>query len=108
MMTGAATRTDQKLFGETSRIAWKELQFFFAAGKAVYVATELDLINVATQITNDNKAIVEEWMQKNQVMPVPDDKAKMWHKEDAIVWAIVVKPWVLLQEAKIKPLNNGD
>lgn len=39
-------------------------------------------------------------MQKNQVLPVPDGKAKIWYEEDTIVWAVVIKPWVLVQEIK--------
>jgi len=89
---------DQDVLCETAKIPWKELQFFFASGKAIYVNTELDLINVATQIKNDNKNAVEKWMQSNFVMPVPDDKAKKWIEEDTTVWAVVVKPWVLVQE----------
>lgn len=91
---------DPGLLGETAKIPWKELQFLFAAGKAIYVDTELDLVKVATEISNDNEAVVENWMQQNQIMPVPDDKAKTWVEEDASVWAVVVKPWVLVQEIK--------
>ena len=91
---------EQSLLGETAKIPWKELQFFFAAGKAVYVDKELDLVRVATEISKDNKVVVEKWMQQDQVMPVPDEKAKMWIEEDASLWAVVVKPWVLVQEIK--------
>lgn len=94
------TKIDQNILGETAKIPWKELQLFFAAGKAIFADTELDLIDVATQIKNDNKTTIEKWMQKNQVLPVPDDKAKTWYEEDAIVWAVVVKPWVVVQEIK--------
>ena len=33
-----------KLEGETSKIAWRELQRFFANGTAIYVAPALDLV----------------------------------------------------------------
>jgi len=36
---------------ETSRIAWEELQRFFASGKAIFVSGTLDLIDVAIQIS---------------------------------------------------------
>ena len=39
---------------ETSQIAWKELQRFFAAGLAISVAAELDLVEVAFQFSVDN------------------------------------------------------
>ena len=39
---------------ETSKIAWQELQRFFASGAAVFVAAELDLVEVAYQFSIDN------------------------------------------------------
>ena len=56
---------------ETSKIAWQELQRFFASGLAVFVASELDLVEVAHQFSIDNKDQVAEWMQNQQVGLVP-------------------------------------
>jgi len=67
---------------------------------AVYVSDELDLVDVATCFVDDNKAMVEKWMQDKLVMPVPDDQARDWYNKDAMLWAVVVKPWVLVQAVK--------
>lgn len=90
----------QQIVGETSKIAWQELQYFFAGGMAIYVSNELDLIEVATCFVDDNRVMVEKWMQDNLVMPVADKQAKNWHDEKAMVWAVVIKPWVLVQALK--------
>ena len=90
----------QEIVSETSKIAWHELQYFFASGMAVYVSSDLDLIHVASCFADDNTAMVEKWMQEKQVMRVPDDKARNWHDNDTKVWAVVVKPWVLVQPIK--------
>lgn len=90
----------QDIHSETAKIAWSELQRFFAAGKAVYVSTDLDLVEVALQISNDNSARVRQWMDRGQLGPVSDDQAKYWIDADAAVWAVVVKPWVLVQDIK--------
>jgi hypothetical protein len=82
---------------ETSQIPWKELQRFFAAGMVVYVAKELDLVDVAYQFSKDNKTQVEQWLQSQQVAMVSDQQALVWWEEDAVVWAVVVKPWLLVQ-----------
>jgi hypothetical protein len=87
----------EKVNLETSQIAWKELQRFFANGTAVYVAPELDLVEVAYQFSMDNKAQVEQWLQKNQLGLVSDQQAISWFETDAQVWAVVVKPWILVQ-----------
>ncbi len=92
--------TKKEIIGETSKIAWHELQTFFASGMAIFVAEDLDLIDVACCFVDDNKAMVEKWMQENQVMPVSDEQAKSWYSDDAMVWAVVVKPWILVQSVK--------
>jgi hypothetical protein len=87
----------EKVNLETSQIAWKELQRFFANGTAVYVAPDLDLVEVAYQFSVDNKALVEQWMKNSQLGLVSDQQAIRWLEADALVWAVVVKPWILVQ-----------
>jgi hypothetical protein len=85
---------------ETSRIAWEELQRFFASGKAIFVSAGLDLIEVAIQIAKDNQMQVEQWMEAGQVTKVTDAQALAWTEADAEVWAVVVRPYVLVQSVK--------
>lgn len=85
---------------ETSRIAWEELQRFFAAGKAIFVSDTLDLIDVAIQISRDNKEKVLEWMETGMIGRVSDAQALAWHEADAEVWAVVVRPYVLVQPTR--------
>ncbi|MGR9046105.1 MAG: DUF2288 domain-containing protein [Gammaproteobacteria bacterium] len=87
----------EKVNLETSQIAWKELQRFFASGAAIYVAPELDLVEVAYQFSADNKAQVEHWLKSEQIAKVSDQQAMSWYEADAEVWAVVVKPWILVQ-----------
>lgn len=84
---------------ETAKIPWRELQRFFAGGAAVFVAPELDLVEVAWQFAADNKPLVQHWLQQNQVHLVSDLQALNWFEGDTEVWAVVVKPWVLVQES---------
>jgi hypothetical protein len=83
---------------ETSRIAWKELQRFFASGAAVAVSTKLDLVEVALQMHGDNKSQFETWLAAGMVQKVSDEQAAAWLAADAELWAVVVSPWVLVQE----------
>jgi hypothetical protein len=85
---------------ETSRIAWEELQRFFASGKAIFVSDTLDLIDVAIQISRDNKEQVVQWMEAGLVTPVSDAQAQIWFETNAEVWAVVVRPYVLVQAVK--------
>ena len=83
---------------ETSQIPWHELQRFFASGMAIYIAEEIDLVEVAYQFSIDNKSQVEQWLKQEKVAPVSDQQALKWYEENTTVWSVVIKPWVLVQE----------
>ena len=85
---------------ETSQIPWHELQRFFASGMAIYIAEEIDLVEVAYQFSIDNKSQVEQWLKQEKVAPVSDQQALKWYEENTTVWSVVVKPWILVQERK--------
>jgi len=87
----------EKVNQQTSKIAWSELQRFFAQGLAINISPELDLVAVADAFSQDNKAQVEQWMQNEQVHLVTDQQAALWIKNDTLMWAVVIKPWVLVQ-----------
>jgi hypothetical protein len=87
---------------ETSRIAWKELQRYFASGAAIFVSDTLDLVDVALQISKDNRAQVAQWMEAGQIARVTDAQALAWYEADAEVWAVVARPYVLVQENRKK------
>ena len=59
---------------ETSRIAWKELQRFFASGVAVQVSPRLDLVEVAFQMHSDNKPQFESWLTTGMISKVTDEQ----------------------------------
>ncbi len=82
---------------ETAQIAWRELQRFFASGVAIAVSVDLDLVEVAFQISENNQAQVVQWMEAGQVARVTDEQALAWYEADAVVWAVVVSPYVLVQ-----------
>ncbi|MGB9092692.1 MAG: DUF2288 domain-containing protein [Gallionella sp.] len=88
-----------KLNLETSQIAWKELQRYFAGGVALAVAGDLDLVEAAYQMSADNTAMIREWMEAGKFGQVSDEQAAVWYRDDAVLWAVVVSPWVLVQQA---------
>lgn len=89
-----------KLNMETSRMAWKELLRYFAGGTVVAVSAELDLVDVAVCFTNDDKEAVAQWMNDKKIEKVSDAQALAWLDEDATLWSVVVRPWVLVQYKK--------
>lgn len=89
-----------KLNMETAPMPWKELLKHFAAGIVIVVDNDLDLIQVAASVANDDKAAVKKWMLANQLMKVSDEQAQVWLEQDALLWTVVIKPFILVQEKK--------
>ena len=71
----------EKIQLETSKIHWSELQRFFAKGKAIWISTQLNLIEVVYYFSIDDKRKVHEWLNSNTQL-----------------WAVVINPFVLVQE----------
>ena len=86
-----------KLLGETAKLSWPELERHFARGVLINISGELDLIDVAMAIANDNTAQVQAWMDDNQLSRPDMDEAKKWNDNQAVFWSVVVAPWVLIQ-----------
>jgi hypothetical protein len=88
----------EKVNLETAKIHWKELQRFFARGEAVWISNDLDLVEVGYQFSLDNKTTIQNWLENKQLALVADEQALRWFETNAELWAVVVKPWILVQE----------
>ncbi len=93
-----------KLLGETARIAWQELQPFFARGQLLRVDTAQDLIEVATAVAEDDRSKVAAWMEAGHLQKVDERHAEDFLARDPELWAVVVSPWVLIQERAGAPV----
>ncbi len=88
----------QTLNIESGKLNWEELQLHFARGAVVTISPELDLIEVSAKFVNDDKPAIEAWMNATQIARATDADAKRWLKNKTDFWAVVVPPWVLVQE----------
>lgn len=95
----ACDETYAAILGATSRIEWKALERHFAAGSLLSVSHDLDLVTVAQAFARDDSAQVRAWMDSKQLGPVSDEEAADWSsREPETLWAVVVRPWVLVQD----------
>ena len=97
METEKMNEDKKNLVYETAKIAWKELQRFYAQGNVIHVHEALDLVQVATAFSKDDPVLVGAWMKSEQVGAVADAVALQWFESDADVWAVTVAPFVLVQ-----------
>lgn len=83
---------------QTARLGWPELVRHFARGVVVNVTSDMDLVAVAAAMAQDRVDEIEAWTQAGFIRRASDDDAQVWHEQDTVFWAVVVAPWVLVQE----------
>ncbi len=89
-----------KLNMETSQISWSELLRYFAGGLVIVVGNDLDLVDVAARFSIDDKTAVAQWLDDGKIAKASDEQAKTWLEADTLLWTVVARPWVLVQENK--------
>lgn len=87
-----------KLLGETARIAWKELEPFFARGLLLLAGPGIDLPAVAEALAEDDREQVSVWLAAGQLRKLEAEDARVFADGEPQLWAVVVAPWVLVQD----------
>ena len=87
-----------RLNTETARISWQELERHFARGLLLTVSPDLDLVEVGAHMIHDDKTIIDAWLETDELRKTTDDDARGWSEGKPALWAVVVAPWVLVQE----------
>ena len=91
-------REKAKIVGETAKAPWKELERFYAQGILILVDNSLDLIETSFAISSDNAELVKQWMDSSMLKRKFDKQAIEWEKNNADVWTVVIRPWILVQD----------
>ncbi|AAZ98107.1 conserved hypothetical protein [Thiobacillus denitrificans ATCC 25259] len=98
-MTSPSEILRAKLNLETAQLAWPELERHFARGVVVKIAPGTDLVDAALQFAENNAAAIQAWLEDGRVARAELADAEDWHARQPRFWAVVVAPWVLVQEA---------
>ena len=96
----AVSPIKEKLHNETAKIAWSELQIFFAQGLLLTVQNNIDLIEVAIKFSEDRAAEIKAMLEDGRVGPPCNDQAREWYANNTELWSVVVAPFVLVQEQR--------
>ncbi len=97
-MTEQPSTLYAKLLGETAPISWQELQPFFARGALLWVESTQDLIAAAQAVAENDQDKVAAWLQSGLLSKLDDARAEDLLARDPQLWAVVVAPWVMVQE----------
>ncbi|WP_423709682.1 DUF2288 domain-containing protein [Undibacterium sp. WLX3042] len=96
-MSSANDLLRTKINQETARFPWSELLKHFASGNVLAIAPDLDLVEVAVHMANDNAAEIQTLLSAGRLYKVSDEQARAWLENDLQLWTVVVKPWILVQ-----------
>lgn len=98
------TEEKTKILEETAKVVWKQIELFYAKGVMISVSEELDLIQVAHNLSIDNTEKIDQWIKDGLLLRSFDEQASVWAKSEEAIWTVVVKPWVLVQGTR-KTIN---
>ncbi len=88
----------QKILLETAPMDWPELARWFARGVVVIAQPGLNLVEAAACLAENDQARLQDWIEAGRIRRALDSDAKRWNTADQQFWAVVVAPWVLVQE----------
>jgi len=97
-----------KLLGETAQVRWSELAPLHLRGVLLHIAGDLDLVSVAEAVAGDDAQQVATWAASGLLQRMPADTAAGFEANDAPLWAVVVAPWVLVQQRHEDPRSASD
>lgn len=94
-----------KLNLETAKLQWSELERHFARGDVIKVAIGTDLIEAALSVAENKTGVIQTWLAEGRIARAEMSDAEIWHARQPMFWAVVVAPWVLVQEV-VKHLDS--
>jgi len=94
-----------KLNLETAQLTWPERERHLARGDVIKVAIGMDLVDTALHVAENNAATVQAWLADGRIARAELSDAEDWHARQPMFWAVVVAPWVLVQEV-VKELDT--
>ena len=97
----------EDILRQTARIGFTELALWHAKGAIVHVDDSLDLIKIATEFSADSRDSIAKLVREGLVKKIDDETAKHWVNEKILVWAVVITPWILVQQNRPEIANFG-
>ena len=101
-----STELLQEIHQQTAKIAWQDLQRFFAQGRVLKLDESLDLVEVAVAMASDATRSLQLLVEKELLQHPSNEQAKRWFEEDTQLWSVVVAPYVLVQDKRDLAKNS--
>ena len=84
---------------DLAEVNYRELKIHLQRDAIIVVAADLDLIEAAVAVADDDKTQVEAWIGANRLAKPTEDQLKMWEeKPDNLFKMLIVQPFILVQD----------
>jgi hypothetical protein len=89
-----------KLASELHEVEWSAIRPHVARDAVILVSPELDLIEVAENVTTDKKSQMAEWVDKGLIVKPTQAELELWETQlQRRFRFLIVSPFVLVQHA---------
>jgi hypothetical protein len=83
---------------DLAEVSWRELKIHLKRDAIIIVDVDLNLIDVAVAVANDDKPLVETWIGEKQLGKPTEDHLRNWEKKsDNRFKMLIVQPFILVQ-----------
>ncbi len=84
---------------DLAEVNWRELKIHLRRDAIIIVAAELDLIEVAVAVAEDDKIRVETWIAADQLVKPTMEQLESWEQEpDNRFQMLIVQPFILVRD----------
>jgi len=84
---------------DLAEVTWRELKIHLQRDSVIIFSAEIDLIEAAVAVADDDKNRVESWLAAGQLGKPTDQQLKGWEGEaDKLFRMLIVQPFILIQE----------
>lgn len=85
---------------DLAEVSWRELRVHLQRDGVILVSRDLDLIETAVAVADDDAGKVETWIAADQIGKPGKEQLDAWEKEqDKAFRMLIVQPFILIQDA---------
>lgn len=83
---------------DLGQVSWRELRIHLQRDAIILVADDLDLIDVAVAVADDDKTKVEQWVHSRSIGKPDKTDLDAWEAElETLFQMLIVQPFILIQ-----------
>ena len=84
---------------DLAEVSWKELRVHLQRDALILVAADLELIEAAVAVADDDKDRVTEWIGASRIGKPTADQLRLWESEpEQSFRMLIVQPFILIQD----------